>query len=309
MANRLTNVTRVFSRIGVDIVVNGLVKVYGSGKTESVALRGLNMEVKAGEGTVVMGPSGCGKTTLFNIIGGVDKPTAGTVKVGDLIVTEASERLLEKHRLYTMGFVFQTFNLIPMLNAGENVELPMILAGTPNEERSARSKLLLDDVGLGGKLYNKPSELSFGEQQRVAIAAALANDPPVILADEPTGELDSKNAALVTDMLLGLSEKYGKTVIIATHDPRVAVKARRILRIEDGVIAGEYTPLELQQPGSQTTLSTLIRLRLDSMGKEYQTLEEKLMRGQLKVEEFSSHYNRLKNLEKALRELLAEIGG
>lgn len=122
MANRLTNVTRVFSRIGVDIVVNGLVKVYGSGKTESVALRGLNMEVKAGEGTVVMGPSGCGKTTLFNIIGGVDKPTAGTVKVGDLIVTEASERLLEKHRLYTMGFVFQTFNLIPMLNAGENVD-------------------------------------------------------------------------------------------------------------------------------------------------------------------------------------------
>jgi putative ABC transport system ATP-binding protein len=302
-------VTQVFSRTGVNIVVKGLVKVYGSGKTESVALRGLNMEVKAGEGTVVMGPSGCGKTTLFNIIGGVDKPTAGTVSVGDLVLTEASERLLEKHRLFTMGFVFQTFNLIPMLNAEENVELPMILAGTPKKIRSVRSKLLLENVGLSGKLYNKPSELSFGEQQRVAIAAALANDPPVILADEPTGELDSKNAAIVTDMLLELSEKYGKTVIIATHDPRVAIKAKRILRIEDGVIAGEYAPLELQQPESQTTLSALIRLRLDSMGNEYQTLKEKLMQRQLKPEEFNSRYNRLENLEKALRELLAEIGG
>lgn len=167
----------------------------------------------------------------------------------------------------------------------------------------------MENVGLGGKLHNKPSELSMGEQQRVAIAAALANDPPVVLADEPTGELDSKNASIVADMLLELSEKYGKTVIIATHDPRVAIKAKRILRIEDGVIAGEYTPLELQQPGSQTTLSTLIRLRLDSMEREYRTLEEKVTKGLLKAEEFNSSYNRLKSLEKALRDLLVEIGG
>lgn len=305
----LSNVTRTFSRTGVDIVANGLVKVYGSGKTETIALRGLDLEVKAGEGTVVMGPSGCGKTTLFNLIGGVDKPTAGTVRVGDFVVTEASEKQLEMHRLLTVGFVFQTFNLIPMLNAAENVELPMILAGVRKEERDRRSKLLLEDVGLGAKLHNKPSELSMGEQQRVAIAAALANDPPVVLADEPTGELDSRNAAIVTGILLELSEKYRKTVIVATHDPRVAIKARRILRIEDGVIVGEYTPLELQQPGSQTTLSTLIRLRIDSMEKEYQALEERLMKGQLKAEEFNSRYNRLKSLERALRELLVEIGG
>ena len=306
---KLMDMLHSSSRSGVDVVAKGLVKVYGSGKTETVALHGLNMEVKAGEGTVIMGPSGCGKTTLFNMIGGVDKPTAGTIKVGDFVVTEADEGQLEKHRMLTVGFVFQTFNLIPMLNAAENVELPMILAGVGKEERARRSKLLLEDVGLGEKLHNKPSELSMGEQQRVAIAAALANDPPVVLADEPTGELDSRNAAIVTDMLLELSENYGKTVIIATHDPRVAIKARCILRIEDGVIVGEYTPLELQQPGSQTTLSTLIRLRIDSMGKEYQVLEERLTKGQLKAEEFNSRYNRLKNLERALRELLVEIGG
>jgi len=296
-------------RPGVDVVAKGLFKVYGSGKTETVALHGLNIEVKAGEGTVIMGPSGCGKTTLFNIIGGVDKPTAGTVRVGDLVVTDADEGRLEKHRLLTVGFVFQTFNLIPMLNAAENVELPMILAGKPKNERKRRSKLLLGDVGLGGKLYNRPSELSIGEQQRVAIAAALANDPPLVLADEPTGELDSRNAAIVTDILLELGETYGKTVIIATHDPRVAVKASRILRIEDGVIMGEYTPLELQQPGAQASLSTLIRVRLGSMEKEYLTLEEKLKNGELKVEEFNARYNKLKSLENALKELLVGMGG
>lgn len=130
--------TQVFSRTGVDVVVKGLVKVYGSGKTESVALRGLNMEIKAGEGTVVMGPSGCGKTTLFNIIGGMDKPAAGSVRVGEFVVTEASEGQLEKHRLLTVGFVFQTFNLIPMLSAEENVEFPMILAGASKEERKKK---------------------------------------------------------------------------------------------------------------------------------------------------------------------------
>lgn len=296
-------------RPGVDVVIEGLFKVYGSGKTETVALHGLNMEVKAGEGTVIMGPSGCGKTTLFNIIGGVDKPTAGSVRVGDLVVTDADEGQLEKHRLLTVGFVFQTFNLIPMLNAAENVELPMILAGVPKNERKRRSKLLLEDVGLGGKLYNRPSELSIGEQQRVAIAAALANNPPLVLADEPTGELDSRNASIVTDILLELGETYGKTVIIATHDPRVAVKASRILRIEDGAIMGEYTPLELQQPGAQASLSTLIRVRLGSMEKEYLTLEEKLKNGELKVEEFNARYNRLKSLESALKELLVGMGG
>lgn len=296
-------------RPGVDVVIEGLFKVYGSGKTETVALHGLNMEVKAGEGTVIMGPSGCGKTTLFNIIGGVDKPTAGSVRVGDLVVTDADEGQLEKHRLLTVGFVFQTFNLIPMLNAAENVELPMILAGVPKNERKRRSKLLLEDVGLGGKLHNRPSELSIGEQQRVAIAAALANNPPLVLADEPTGELDSRNASIVTDILLELGETYGKTVIIATHDPRVAVKASRILRIEDGAIMGEYTPLELQQPGAQASLSTLIRVRLGSMEKEYLTLEEKLKNGELKVEEFNARYNRLKSLESALKELLVGMGG
>lgn len=294
---------------GVDIVANGIVKVYGSGKTETVALRGLNMDVKAGEAVAIMGPSGCGKTTLLNVIGGVDKPTAGMIAVGDLKLTEAGERELEKHRLFTVGFVFQAFNLIPMLNAAENVELPMILAGRPGKEREQRAKMLLETVGLSEKLHHKPGELSIGEQQRVAIAAALANNPPVILADEPTGDLDTKNAILVTDLIVGLSQKYKKTVIISTHDPRVAVRTQRILRIEDGVIAGEYTPLELQQPGTHASLSQLIRVRLESMVQEYTSLENSLKNGKLSVDEFNKRYNKVKDLERALKTLLTQIGG
>ena len=295
--------------LGVDVVADGIVKVYGSGKTETVALRGLNVEVKAGDAVAIMGPSGCGKTTLLNMIGGVDRPTAGTIVVGDLTLTEAGERELEKHRLFTIGFVFQTFNLIPMLNAIENVKLPMILAGTPRQERERRAKVLLETVGLSEKFYNRPNELSIGEQQRVAIAAALANDPPVVLADEPTGELDTRNAILVTDLLVGLSQRYDKTVIIATHDPRVAVRAERILRIEDGTISGEYTPLELQQPGTHESLSQLIRVRLESMEEEYTSLEKRLRSEQLSVSEFNLRYNKVKDLEKALKELLAQMGG
>jgi putative ABC transport system ATP-binding protein len=294
---------------GVEVVANRIVKVYGSGKTETVALRGLSMDVKAGEAVAIMGPSGCGKTTLLNVIGGVDKPTAGTIAVGGLNLTEASERDLEKHRLFTVGFVFQAFNLIPMLNAIENVELPMILAGTHKEKREQRARMLLETVDLNEKVHNKPGELSMGEQQRVAIAAALANDPPVILADEPTGDLDTKNAILVTDLIVGLSQKYKKTVIISTHDPRVAVRTQRILRIEDGVIAGEYTPLELQQPGTHAGLAQLIRVRLESMEQEYVSLEKDLKTGKLRAEEFNKRYNRVNDLERALKELLAQIGG
>lgn len=294
---------------GVDVVADEIVKVYGSGKTETVALRGLNMEVKTGDAVAIMGPSGCGKTTLLNIIGGVDRPTAGMIVVGDLTLTEAGEHELEKHRLFTIGFVFQTFNLIPMLNAIENVKLPMILAGIPRKEQERRAKVLLEIVGLSEKFYNKPNELSIGEQQRVAIAAALANDPPVVLADEPTGELDTRNAILVTDLLVGLSRKYNKTVIIATHDPRVAVKAKRILRMEDGTITGEYTPLELQQPGTHASLSQLIRVRLESIEEEYASLEKRLRSGQLSVSEFNLRYNKVKDLERALKELLAQMGG
>jgi len=296
-------------RVGVDVAAEGIVKVYGSGKTETVALRGLSMKVNAGEAVAIMGPSGCGKTTLLNIIGGIDRPTAGTVTTGELVLNEANERELEKHRLLTVGFVFQAFNLIPMLDAIENVKLPMVLAGMSGSEMEQRAKMLLETVGLSGKFYNKPTELSMGEQQRVAIAAALANDPPILLADEPTGDLDTRNALLVTDLLVGLSHKHNKTVIIATHDPRVAVRTKRILRIEDGVIAGEYTPLELQQPGAHASLSQLIRVRLDSMVEEYASLERKLRSGQLSTSEFNLRYNKVKDLERALKDLLAEIGG
>ena len=169
------------ARGGVEVVAKDLIKVYRTGKTEVIALRGLNMHVKPGEVVAVMGPSGCGKTTLLNLIGGLDKPTAGAIFVGGRNLVDASERELERYRLLEVGFIFQFFNLVPTLTALENVELPMALAGRP--DRRERAMELLELVGLADRAHHKPDELSGGEQQRVAIACALANDPPLILAD------------------------------------------------------------------------------------------------------------------------------
>jgi len=221
---------------GVPVNLSGVKKVYSIAAGPVVALDGLDWYVGPGDAVAIMGPSGCGKTTLLNLLGAIDRATEGSVVVGDTDLSRLSERQLEAYRLRQVGYVFQFYNLVPSLTALENVELPMLVAGVPAEARRARAKELLDAVGLGEKGHKRPEELSGGEQQRVAICLALANDPPLILADEPTGNLDSTNAALITRLLLSLSQERGKTVIVATHDPQVASVFPRVDRMRDGRI-------------------------------------------------------------------------
>ncbi len=222
-----------------EVVTKDLIKVYRAGKSEVIALRGLDMAVEDGELVAIQGPSGCGKTSLLNLIGGIDRPTAGRVEVDGRNIVDLSDDELVRYRRTGVGFVFQFFNLVPTLTAQENVELPMRLASTPAAQRKERTKELLDLVGLADRRIHRPDELSGGEQQRIAIATALANDPPLILADEPTGELDTKTGQEILDLFGLLNRDLGKTIIVVTHDARVADIASRILEIEDGKIIGE----------------------------------------------------------------------
>ncbi len=225
-----------------DVVTKDLMKVYRAGKSEVIALRGLEMKMADGELVAVQGPSGCGKTTLLNLVGGIDRPTAGRVEINGANIVDYSEGELVRYRRDQVGFVFQFFNLVPTLTAGENIELPMRLAGKPTSHRKARTKQLLQLVDLEDRAVHRPDELSGGEQQRIAIAVALANDPTLVLADEPTGELDTENGQRVLDLFGVLNKDLGKTVLIVTHDQRVSEITRRILQIEDGKIVGETVP-------------------------------------------------------------------
>ncbi len=224
------------------VTTKDLIKVYRAGKSEVIALRGLEMILADGELVAVQGPSGCGKTTLLNLIGGIDRPTAGRIEVDGTNIVDYSNGELVRYRRDRVGFVFQFFNLVPTLTAQENVELPMRLADKPASYRDGRTKDLLKLVGMEDRAVHRPDELSGGEQQRIAIAVALANDPPLILADEPTGELDTENGQRVLDLFGVLNRDLGKTVLIVTHDQRVSKITRRILQIEDGQIVGETTP-------------------------------------------------------------------
>lgn len=219
-----------------DVRIKDLIKVYKTGKLEVIALRGLNATIDDAGVTVIEGPSGSGKTTLLNIIGGLDLPTAGSVFVGKKKITDMKMKDLVQYRREEVGFIFQFFNLIPTMTALENVEFPMILKGMASKEMRERSKELLSLVNLSEREKHRPAELSGGEQQRVAIATALANDPPLILADEPTGELDTKSGKTVLDLLRRLKEEFGKTTVIVTHDPRAMEFADRTLIIEDGMV-------------------------------------------------------------------------
>ena len=223
-----------FSTKGVPVRVTKLSKSYRTAAEEIHALRAIDWQIEAGEAVAIMGPSGCGKTTLLNLLGGVDRPTGGEIQVDGEKLTQASERALERHRLLHVGFVFQLFNLVPSMTAIENIELPMLVAGRQEQECRQRVQALLDMVGLGAKGQKRPEELSGGEQQRVAIALALANDPALILADEPTGNLDLKNAQIITRLLLSLAKDYGKTVIMVSHDPKIGEQFPKVHSMRDG---------------------------------------------------------------------------
>jgi len=200
------------------------------------ALRGINLEVFEGEYLSIMGPSGSGKTTLFNMIGGLDKPTKGEVYVNGRNLAEMSPKELADFRCFKIGYIFQTFNLIPFLTALDNVSLPMLFAGLTREERVKRAKMLLEKVGLADRIYHKPDQLSGGQQQRVAIARALANNPSIILADEPTGNLDLETGLKIVTLLKNISDERNVTVICATHDLKMLGVSDRIAWLRDGVI-------------------------------------------------------------------------
>ncbi|MGD6805918.1 MAG: ABC transporter ATP-binding protein [Candidatus Bathyarchaeia archaeon] len=215
-------------------------KTYSLGENKVHALKGINMELNKGEFVAFIGPSGSGKTTLLNLIGVLDKPSKGKIFVDNIDLTTLKEKQLTKLRRSTIGFIFQFYNLIPVLSAYENVELPMLIAGVPTKERENRAKQLLAMVGLSDRINHRPDELSGGEQQRVAIVRALANRPSIVLADEPTGDLDSKTGKEVVQALRDLSNREGATVIIVTHDPTVAAMASRVFEMRDGAIIKEH---------------------------------------------------------------------
>jgi putative ABC transport system ATP-binding protein len=211
-------------------------KIYQTAAARITALEDMTWSIHAGEAVALMGPSGCGKTTILNLLGGMDRPSGGNIWVDGENVARMTERQLEQYRLHKVGFVFQFFNLIPSLSAVENLELPMLMAGAASAERRARAEALLETVGLKEKGFKRPEELSGGEQQRVAVCLALVNDPPIILADEPTGNLDSNNARIISDLLYDLAKSRGKTVIVASHDPKVVERFPRVYHMRDGAI-------------------------------------------------------------------------
>ncbi len=219
--------------------LSGVTKEYALGKTIVRALRGLDLEVAQGEIVAVMGPSGSGKSTLMHILGALDTPTDGAAHIEGADLATLKERQLALLRGRKVGFVFQTFNLSQTLSAQMNVELPMIFQGIRRAERAKRARELLEKVGLGDRIKHRPNELSGGEQQRVAIARALANDPEIILADEPTGNLDSESGEPILALLKQLSKQDGKTVILVTHDPEATAIADRIVKLRDGRIGEE----------------------------------------------------------------------
>ena len=223
--------------------LENLSKTYTLGKRDVPALSNLNLTVNAGEFVAIMGPSGSGKTTLLNVIGCIDKPTKGKVLLDGIDATELPENQLYKIRRDKMGFVFQTFNLLPYLNARENVELPMEGRGKSKSEQTQRASELLAMVGLSGREEHRPQRLSAGEQQRVAIARALANNPAIILADEPTGNLDSQNKQGIIKLLANLNLTQGTTIIMVTHDSQAARNTERMLLLKDGKIVKEMQGL------------------------------------------------------------------
>jgi|SRR5262245_33171775 len=224
----------MFEHKGVDVRIEGVSKRYKMAAEEVRALRESSWEVKKGQAVAIMGPSGCGKTTLLNLLGGVDRPTTGRILIDGQDLGQMNERGLEKHRLLRVGFVFQFFNLIPSITAIENLELPMVMAGVAESECQGRARALLALVGLEAKGQKRPEELSGGEQQRVAVALALANDPALILADEPTGNLDSTNASAIASLLTSLATDHGKTVIMVSHDPKMVEVFPTVHAMRDG---------------------------------------------------------------------------
>ncbi|MEM7218811.1 MAG: ABC transporter ATP-binding protein [Pseudomonadota bacterium] len=220
------------------VVADGLEKTYQRGKERIDVLRGINLSIDEGEFVSLMGPSGSGKTTLLNLIGGLDKPSAGSLHVAGQSLAELSASRLAAWRAANVGFIFQFYNLLGVLNAQRNVELPLLLTKLSRKQRATNAETALAIVGLADRARHKPAELSGGQQQRVAIARALVADPRILVCDEPTGDLDRDTADEILDLLTLLHEEHGKTIVMVTHDPKAAERARRQLTMDKGVLVG-----------------------------------------------------------------------
>ena len=221
------------------VTLEGVTRTYLQDSVAVHALRGVNLEIRKGDFAVLVGPSGSGKTTLLNMMGGLDSPTEGRIWVAGAEIARLSKAELSQVRLRKIGFVFQEFNLIPVLSALENVEFVMLLQGLSESQRRSRASMLLKELGLEGLEHRRPNELSGGQQQRVAVARAIAAEPIIVLPDEPTANLDSKAGGALIDMMRRLNEDKGITFVFSTHDPMVVERARRVIRLRDGQVEAD----------------------------------------------------------------------
>ena len=224
---------------GTMVEARGVEKEYAAGGVRVRALRGVDLSIARGEMVAVMGPSGCGKTTLLNCLSGLDEFERGEVLIGGESIAGMSERKRTRFRAERMGFIFQTYNLIPVLSAVENVELPLLVAGARPKEARARALAVLEMVGVPEQAHKRPNEMSGGQQQRVTVARSLVNDPAIVWADEPTGALDSETSAEIVELLVRLNRDQGQTFVLVTHDASVAARAHRTVRMRDGLIKGD----------------------------------------------------------------------
>jgi len=238
-----------------------LTKIYGHGETAVVALDHVSMSVETGELVAVMGPSGCGKSTLLHLLGGLDRPTEGSVLIDGKSLASLSDDALAQLRRRKIGFIFQFFNLMPILNAVDNAALPLLLDGKNSTQAKQQATEWLQKVGLGTRLNNRPDELSAGQQQRVAVARALLTNPILVLADEPTGNLDSRAADEIAALLHQVAKEWGHAVLMVTHDPRIAAYADRIIFLKDGTIVNQ-TNLEARNASERASAADRVRAAL-----------------------------------------------
>ena len=218
------------------IRIENLEKVYHRDQIEIPVLMGINLDIPEGEYVALMGPSGSGKTTLLNLIAGIDQPTRGRIVIGGRDIATLGQTELARWRSHTIGFIFQLYNLLPVLTAFENVELPLLLTPLKKAERKKHVETALSIVGLGDRMDHYPRQLSGGQEQRVAIARAIVSDPKILVADEPTGDLDAKSGDEILELLRRLNEEFGKTIVMVTHDPKAASRAHRMVHLDKGVL-------------------------------------------------------------------------
>ncbi len=228
------------------VKLRGVAKDYRRGAEVVHVLHALDLDIPAGEFLALMGPSGSGKSTLLNLIGGIDRPSAGAIEIAGQRIDAMNERELGRWRASHIGFIFQMYNLLPVLSAERNVELPLLLTPFSAAERRRRARAALSLVGLADRAAHKPRELSGGQEQRVGIARALVSDPVLLLCDEPTGDLDRKSGDEILDLLQALNQQQGKTIVMVTHDPHAAARAKRVLHLEKGRLESQSTPADMR---------------------------------------------------------------